>query len=261
MARFYASGAPSWWRFQLVSLGNKRLPPKRYNYYSILVDNGMFRYYSKLGERPPLHRWFAELRRFIHDVERLRRPREIIVVLPDWLYDYPFTYTAARSEHARELCTNYRCVVVVHPGLGGIIGRYIDYAEKYAAIDWVWGLAAPLKLNCSRLANGRRVIKLHCQAAIAEQVCGVAKRYNLHCHGLGIALKPGHVKRLVELGLTSFDSSSWTRPNNSVVARTAWSAKTKTEKERFFHLVLARLREAGVELEGLQEAVSRGAGR
>ncbi len=248
----------------MVSLASRQLPAKRYNYYYLLVDNGMFRFYNSTGRRPELGYWFAELKRFLWDLERLRRPREIIVVLPDWLYDYPFTYGAARSVYARELCSIYKCLVVAHPGLGGILAGYADYAEKYASIDWVWGLAAPLKINCSRFSAKakRRIINLGCQQAITEQVCGVARKHGMHCHGLGVALKPRHVKRLVELGLGSFDSSSWTRPINKPAAKTAgWSAKTRIEREQYFMLAVQRLAGAGIPLEGAESIPVTGGNR
>ncbi len=263
MARFYAQGAPSWWPYQLVSLGNRRLPARRYFYYSILVDNGMFRYYKSSATPPDLDKWYADLRRFIHDIERLRKPREIAVILPDWLNNPSFTLRAASHPAARSLCRDYDCYIVVHsaptlvqwiPGHGEYYGGYARSAMEAVSAAEAVGLAAPLKLNCSKQTNGRRVIRLYCQRAIAEQVCMVAKRQGLHCHGLGVALKPEHVKRLVELGLTSFDSTSWTRPNASIAER--WSAKTKTEKERFFKLVLQRLAEAGVRLEGIELEVA-----
>ena len=260
-ARFYASAAPDWWPFQLVSLANRRLPPRRYYFYSILVDNGMFSYY-KLGERPPdLDKWYLMLLKFINDIERLRRPVEIAVILPDFLNNPTFTLKAARHHVAREICNNYDCFIVVHsePTLVQWMNReyyggYAKSAVEAVSVAEAVGLAAPLKLNCSRIANGHRVIRLHCQKAIVEQVCGIARRIGIRCHGLGVALKPQHVKKLLELGLTSFDSSSWTRPNNSIVAKTArWSAKTKAEKELFFKTVLMRLRDAGVALEGVEE--------
>ena len=255
-ARFYASTAPEWWPYQLVSLGNRRLPARRYGFYHFLVDNGMFSWWKRGGPlgRPELDKWYAALLRFVYDLERLRKPREIIVVLPDWLYDFPFTYEAANHPMAKRLCRDYTCAVVVHPGIAMGVGDYELYAEKYASIDHVSILAAPLKLPCSRAVNGRRVVKLHCQAAIVGQVCNVAKRYGLKCHGLGVALRPRHVKRLVGLGLDSFDSSSWTRPVNKPKAATAgWSAKNKQEREQYFKLALQRLAEAGVELEWLEE--------
>lgn len=254
--RFYAQGAPRWWPFQLVSLGNKRLPPKRYGFYSILVDNGMFRYYKE-GTRPSLDSWFRRLAVFAGEVRRLR-PSELIIILPDWLNDAEFTVRAARSVQARRLCEQHVCCAVAHAGRG--LNAYARTAEELVSIDYIQCIAAPLKLNCSRYSAkaGRRLIRLECQAAVAGAICGVAKRHDLKCHGLGIALKPEHVRRLVGLGLDSFDSTSWTRPNKTVIARYLGverlergeiSAKTIGEKELFFLLKLAQLVEAGVSLE------------
>ena len=259
MARFYAANAPSWWPYQLVSLANGRLPPAREpGFYHVLIDNGMFAY-LKAGARPDLDKWYHRLMLFIRDVERLRKPAEVWVILPDWLGDFEFTYGAARHPLARRICRDYPCLVVAHaeprhmlPEVGG----YAYAASIYASLDHVAGLAAPLKLNCSRYSAraGRRIVRLECQAAIVQQVCGTARRYNLKCHGLGAVLKPEHVARLARLGMDSFDSSSWTRPNTTVLEKLGliprrWSAKNTTEKDLFFTIVLQRLREAGVELE------------
>lgn len=252
MPKFYATGAPDWWPFQLVSLANKAMPPSRRGYYTVLVDNGMFGFY-KQGSRPDLDLWYGKLLLFVKDLERLRAPREIVVILPDWLHDPDFILRSARHPRARTLCKDYKCMAVAHASPLLMTG-YDAIARELAAIDHVSAIAAPLKLNCSRYsAKGqRRIIKPECQAAIVEQVCSIARQHGLQCHGLGILLRPSHVARLVKLGLDSFDSTSWTRPNTSVIAKTIgrWSAKNKTEKEVFFALVLSRLREAGVELEG-----------
>ena len=252
----------------MVSLANERLPPVKYYYYYMMVDNGMFRYY-KAGQRPDLWKWYQQLLRFLRDIDRLRKPVEVAVILPDWLNDPVFTLKAASHSAARVVCKDYDCYIVVHsspslaqwiPGQETYYGGYARAAlEAAASVAEIVGLAAPLKLNCSRMSNGRRIIKLHCQRAIVEQVCSVARRLGLKCHGLGVGLKPSHVKRLTELGLTSFDSSSWTRPNNSVLYKMApWSAKNSREKDLFFRIVLERMTQAGVELEGAKEAITHG---
>ena len=250
--RFYASAAPSWWPYQLVSLGNRRLPPRRIGYYSVLVDNGMFAY-TKTSRTPPrLDEWYHRLLLFLQEIERLRRPREVLVILPDWLYEPSFVLDALEHPLAARICSRYRCLAVVHSDKRW--NGYKESAEDLAAYkDILYGLAAPLKLTCSRfsLRAMRRIIRRECQVTIVEQVCSVAKRYGLACHGLGALLNPQHIKRLAELGLSSFDSSSWTRPNNSVIAKTNWSAKTSTEKERFFTAVLQRLG-SHVELTGIK---------
>ena len=122
--------------------------------------------------------------------------------------------------------------------------RYARTAGELAAIDYVEWLAAPLKLNCSRYSvrAGRRVIRLECQLAVAEQVCKVAKSNGMRCHGLGAALKPSHVTRLAKLGMDSIDSTSWTRPVNTETARTkGWSAKNAREREEYFKKLLEKL--------------------
>ena len=151
--RFYAAQAPSWWPFQLVSLANRRLPPvQKPGFYRVLVDNGMFGF-MKDGGRPDLDKWYHRLLLFVRDVERLRRPEEIWVVLPDWLHDFDFTYSAARHPLAKRLCRDYRCLVVAHSSsrfLWAPGGPYGYAAGLYASIDHVQGLAVPLKLPCLR---------------------------------------------------------------------------------------------------------------
>ena len=101
-----------------------------------------------------------------------------------------------------------------------------------------------------------------CQLSIVEQVCSAAKNKGLACHGLGLVLDPMpmHVKRAVEMGLSSFDSTSWTHPNKRVVEKLLGigidrlkqgivSARTLSEKELFLWLEIKQLMKAGVELE------------
>lgn len=255
MIRFYAQGAPSWWPFQLVSLGNKVLPrPARPRFYHVLVDNGMFKYYAKEGRRPRLEDWLAELTRFVHEVKRKLMPVSVTVILPDWLWDPGFTVEAAMHPLALKLCggEGITCAAVAHSRPGEPMG-YARTARELAGIPWIKVIAAPMKLNCSRLSPraGRRIILEHCQLAIAEQVCTEARKRSRLCHGLGVKLSPSHVRRLQGI-LDSFDTTSWTRPNASVVSKligSRWSAKTVAEKEAFFAVAVLRLLEAGVELE------------
>ena len=264
--RFYAAQAPSWWPYQLVSLANRRLPlvaPP--GHYRFLVDNGFWGFY-KDGGRPSLDKWYHRLLVFARDIERLRRPEEITIILPDWLGDFDFTIGAAQHSLARRLCRDYRCLVVVHTSprfLWAPGGPYGYVADLYASIEHVHGLAAPLKLPCLRYdRRGRRRIVdrkgRECQLNIIRQVCRVAKEYSLSCHGLGLVLDPVHVKRSIDAGLDSFDSTSWTRPNKTVVRRYLGedrvtrgeiSAKTLSEKEVFFLVKLRQLLDAGVVLE------------
>ncbi len=261
--RFYAQGAPSWWPFHLVSLHNQRLPPARSNFYYIVIDNGMFGFY-KQGARPPLDLWLQKLWAFAMSVERLRKPREIVIVLPDWLGDFDFTLRAAQHPVAKRMCRDYKCMVVAHTSSRyfGVEGAYAYAASIYASLDHIHALAAPLKLNCLRYdSRGRRHIVdskgLRCQLEIVNQVCSTARRYNLQCHGLGLVLEPTHVRKAVERGLDSFDGTAWTRPNKTVVEKYLSkdrlekgkvSAVTVSEKELFFMLKLRQLIEAGIVL-------------
>ena len=246
--RLFLQTAPAWWPFQLVSLANQRIPPvTEPGFYRILVDNGMYGFY-KTGLRPSLDQWYHRLMVFVRDVERLRRPAELAVILPDWLYDPSFTLRAARHPLAKRLCSDHPCYAVAHASSG--ILAHQRTAEELASIDYVACLAAPLKVNCSRTSpRGRRIVRRECQLAVAQQVCGVARRHGLRCHGLGVVLAPEHVKRMSAL-LSSADSAAWTRPNNTVVTRMAgWSANTAQLKDRFLRLLIRRLLDAGVPLE------------
>ncbi len=208
--------------------------------------------------------WYARLVSFLWRVQRLAE--EIWVVLPDWLGDFDFTYNAARHSLARRLCRDYHCLVVAHTSprfLWAEGGPYAYVADLYASIDHIHGLAAPLKLPCLRYdSRGRRRIVdkrgLECQLNILRQVCSAAKSKGLRCHGLGLVLEPGHVRKSVELGLDSFDSTAWTRPNKSIVKRLLGverldkgevSARSIDEKSLFLAIKLRQLLEAGVPLE------------
>ena len=266
MIRFYAAQAPRWWPFQLVSLANRRLPPAREpGFYMILVDNGMWSFYRS-GGRPSLDKWYHKLLVFVHDVERLRKPAEVWVVLPDWLHDFDFTYSAAKHPLAKRLCKDYRCLVAAHTSsrfLWTEEGAYAYAASIYASLDHVHGLAAPLKLPCLRYDKRarRHVVDrrgLECQLNILSQVCKKAGDKGLKCHGLGLVLEPKHVKRATGLGLDSFDSTAWTRPNKLLVKKYLGtdriekghiSAKTLGEKNLFLLLRIEQLLEAGVKLE------------
>ncbi len=278
LARFYAAQAPRWWPFQLVSLANRRFPPAREpGFYKVLVDNGMWAFVKDDG-RPNLDKWYHRLLLFVRDIARLRRPAEIWVVLPDWLGDFDFTLRAARHSLARRLCRDYRCLVVAHTSprfLWAEEGAYAYAASIYAGLDHVHGLAAPLKLPCLRYdPRGRRRIVdkrgLECQLFIVGQVCSTAKKYSLSCHGLGLVLDPTHVRKAVEAGLGSFDSTAWTRPNKTVVKRYLGadrlekgmvSARTMSEKEMFLLLKIRRLIDAGVGLELPEEFPGLEAGK
>ena len=248
VVRFYSSGAPRWWPFQVITPGRSSRGSH------ILLDNGMWSYW-KQQRRPPTDVWLARLARVASSLEA----EEVIVILPDWLGDPRFTLEAARDPVARRLCRNYQCMVVAH-SYNGIEGFYAA-ARELASLDHVVALAAPLKLPCR---NGKRVPSRECQARIVAQVVRAAREYGLQwVHGLGVLLRPSHVRRLVDLGLSSFDSASWTRPNSTVLRRYhPYSAKSNVQKDLFFRVVLGRLLEAGVPLEGpsgiVEEVVSRG---
>ena len=239
--RYYAPGAPYWWRYQLVSLGNNYEPPRNGRYwYRLLIDNGMFAFY-KTGSRPSLDKWLARLNRYIKMIDSVLKPDEIRVILPDWLGDPGFTAMAARHERAKKLCKDYVCFASVH---SSTVGDYVRVAEEMGTIEHVMGLAAPLKINC---VKKRRPIK-RCQVAIVQQVCGVARRLGLQCHGLGALLDPKHLQVLEKLGMGSFDSGAWIRVNKRETARPeiAGIAEAKT---KLFTAVLLRLKEGGVVLE------------
>jgi len=148
---------------------------------------------------------------------------------------------------AARLCKDYKCMAVAH-SYDGVAGFYRS-ALDLASIDYVVAVAAPLKLPCK---GRRRVPSADCQARIVSQVVAAAREQGLEwVHGLGVLLRPSHVKRLVNLGLSSFDSASWTRPNSTVLRRYhPYSAKSNVQKDLFFRVVLGRLLEAGVPLEG-----------
>ena len=255
--RFYASGAPPWWRFQELSLARPTSLPNRRGFYNVLLDNGMFTYYKR-GERPLPEKLLARLARAAHRLARLYDPVELVLVLPDWLGDPGYTYRAAASSPARSLCRDYVCAAVAHAD-PGVINAYYLSARELASLDHVHVIAAPLKLNCSRPRRGRRIVMEHCQGAVLSQVARGAREHGVsRIHGLGAKLSPRHLSRLARLGLSSFDTTSWTRPPVSSLRRLVgnWSAKTREEREAFFAHALALLAPV-VDLEGLGDALPR----
>ena len=254
--RFYTSAGPSWWPFQVVSLGNGRLPPRgEPSSYYFLVDNGMFRFYRE-GRRPDPDAWLDRLAVFVRRVERLRRPAGLMVVLPDWLGDPRFTLGVAGSRRARGLCRDYSCVGVAHAW--GSLGGYRSVARELASLEWISVVAAPLKLPCGRFSRraGRLYVRPECQARIVREVYEGAREYGVPVHGLGLLLRPSHVAAVSGF-ISSFDSSSWTRPINGLGRSAGWSAKNKREKEEYFAMALMKLLSAGVPLE-VPELISHG---
>jgi len=249
--RFYATGAPPWWRFQLVSMAKGRPGLSRRRFYSVLVDNGMFQFYTA-GSRPPLDRWLAQLHIYATRLARQLDPAELIVILPDWVHDPDFTLKAAATPIARRICQSYTCYAAAHADTSSMMG-YARTAEQLASLDHIHGLAAPAKLPCARTrtSTGRTVVSEACQAAVTQQVCTVARNHGLPCHVLGAKLSPRHLLRLAASGMTSFDTTSWTRPNDQTIAQEIgrWSAKTREEREKMFRYVIDKLRSHGIQLD------------
>lgn len=269
--RLYASGAPDWWPYQLVSMAGQRVPRlRRPGFYRLLVDNGMFSFYAG-GRRPPLGEWLARLSWFASRVEARLRPAEVVVVLPDWLGDPGFTLEALGHPSAQRVCGRWRCIAVAHADPGAGLGAYAWTVERIAAVASarglrLYGVAAPLKLPCSRYSPRarRRIPNPACQLSLAEQVCRTAAKHGLYCHGLGAMLSPGHLRRLAAAGVDSVDSTSWTRPVNKAAARIARrSAGSREEREQFFRALLEHLGDAVelVEAEYSRPGVSQGPGR
>ena len=235
MARFYSSGAPRWWPYHVVT------PNRSYSARHVILDNGMWSFWKKQW-RPPVDVWIARLWRVAHYL----KSEEVIVVLPDWLGDPRFTLEAARDPIAARLCRDYKCMAVAHSynGMEGFYRSTIDLAS----IDYLSCIAAPLKLPCK---GNRRVPSTKCQTRITGQIARAARASGLRCiHGLGVLLRPSHVRALVNLGLSSFDSTSWTRPNSTTLKKSyPYSAKNTSLKDLFFRITVKRLLEAGVPLE------------
>lgn len=258
--RFYTATAPEWWRYQLVSAANKRLPKIKPLFYKVLIDNGAFAWFKR-GEKPDPVRHWHETVTFVNRVVASLRPIEVWVILPDYPWDTRYTIEQARSQRARELCERVNaCVVSAQaprrpsdwPGCAGsnAVKCYARIAEEIASIEWVRVIAAPCKLQCSRITlRGRRLVDAKCQVAIVEQVCEVARAHGLGCHVLGAKMDVDALKRMIERGMTSFDSTTWTRPRNTVEARTAYFSAIGPLKDEFFACVVEKLRSGGIPLE------------
>ena len=234
MIVFYTVVAPDWWPFQVVSITHKRLPPKRYSYYFLLVDNGMYSFVQR-NERPNIDTWIARLRRFVYDLERTRRPNEIIVVLPDWLRDPEFTLSVTRK-YSRILCKDYKCMVVAHYNMKYSIS---DVIMEALSIEGIEKIGIPCKLYCSRKGKNRRVPRYACMKTLIEIAYSVVRnRHRLHALGLGFNEK---LLSSIRDKILSFDNTTWSRPFSAIPKK--YSAKTKKEREEYFKAVLRKYSE------------------
>ncbi|MCD6487779.1 MAG: hypothetical protein J7K21_00955 [Desulfurococcales archaeon] len=229
MIIFYTVTAPEWWPFQVVSITHRRLPPRRIDYYYLLVDNGMYNFVLK-NERPSLDVWISSLRRFVYEVYRTRRPVEMIVILPDWFKDPEFTLNVAKT-YSKLFCKDYKCMVVAHYNFNIEITRMV---EEILSIDGIEIIGVPCKLYCSRKGKNRRIANYACMKMLIEIVHSyVRDKEKIHALGLGFNKDLlGSVKDRIR----SFDNSTWSRPFSLVPKH--YSAKTKSEREEYFIAVL-----------------------
>ncbi len=246
---FYSSSAPKWWPYRVITNG--------LNVYdstvSVIIDNGAWSYantclrrgnnieYCYANTLPKPESWARRLLVIIRRLEAMYKDLEILVTLPDT----PLCprLSVKYSLEASRILRGYDLVVVVHfdakTSLGEVLAELLRAEPKVVAI--------PLKFYGTRPGKNRRVPDYARQVMLAEAVYNVLKSQGFHgkIHGLGPALKPKHIARLTAY-LDSIDTTSWTRPNTTVLYRLLgkrYSAKNERQRELFFAVALWRLRD------------------
>ena len=212
--------------------------------HSLFLDNGAYGFYIN-GEYPPLDKW---ARMVLAAARRLAGKARVakLAVLPDYPLDGEWTIEAAKRLGwlAEELHSLGFTVLAVAHQLR-IVGGFMESARRLLELDYVDGVAAPLKLTCAR--GGRA--SQSCQLEVARQVAAACREAGCRwLHGLGSLLSRNVVARLAELGYTSIDSTSWTRPvADHCIERCGLprrrSARTARERECLLNCALEYLGE------------------
>ena len=243
---FYATGAPEWWPYQLVSLTHRIVPRRGYR---LLHDNNAFKFFAS-GRWPDIDRWIYTLLRSVYRYAGV--VDEVLVILPDKPMDPRATLEWAYRAYGR-ICTErnrakgIKCVAVAHfdpqsPSLS-IRETVKHILDTMPDVDII---AAPLKLYCSRSGKNRRVTDPLCQLGIVARVYDAVSG-KLPVHGLGIMLNRELLKRATPF-LHSFDSTGWTRTYTPTLKRLGFdlSAKNSSARELYFAVAVALLKRDGI---------------
>jgi len=254
--RFYASRAPEWWPYHVVSLASRRRRAR--DGWKVLLDNGMFTWYRRRTEPPEIGPWLRELARAAESLAGAGDV-EVVVVLPDWPYRPDVTVAAARDSVGRRICEEFACLFPVHVvGPEGPAPELLDVVTE--ALEAGAGLAAPTKLYCTRPGAGRRIPDRRCQVRLVRAVTEAIKHFGASApvHAFAPTLSPPHILTFYRFGVSSFDTNSWTRPVSTRLRRRYnRSAKTREELEEFFVEAVTRLAGAGIPIENAQLALRR----
>jgi hypothetical protein len=264
---FFATTAPKWWRFQVVT-PTRRITPQRD--YIILHDNGAFRFHQR-GENPDVPRWIAWLRESAWRTATLAQ--EVRVVLPDKIGD-PSTTLELHRRAYRVLCSEamkkhgVRCVAVVQLDAKTPMHVIAEIVARYKAempdIDII---AAPCKAPFAKKTASKMVVEDAYAIAAVAKIAAAADGWR-PIHALAPQLKIDFIKRIARF-IKSFDTSSWTRPITPLRRKLGinWSAKNERERELAFATAVAylvangiRIVDADIALQHVPERIAKALG-
>ncbi len=255
---FYATGAPHWWRFHVLTLGQP--PSSQLRGKTVLHENGAFRMWaSGVSVDPQL--WIARLQQSV--VRASAVADEVRVVLPDRIGDFEATLRLHRLAYPR-LCgesvkkRGVRCVAVVQFRRGENMDVLRQRTELLLSempdVDIV---AVPTKATLGERRGGRIVVNptlvVSAVARVADAVAGKKP-----VHALAPQLRAEVLRRIAPL-IASFDTTSWTRPVNSLAKKLGIVASVKDagQRELAFALAVAHLVANGVPIADADVALQR----
>ena len=254
---FFATGAPEWWPFKLMTISQKSTPNRN---NVVLLDNNAFKYWRK-NEWPDFDKWVYELR--VAALRLANIAQEVRVILPDKPRD-PKTSFEWYTRSYRMLCSDtmlksgVRCVATAHfdpsspiISLKSMIEHIIDSMPNVEII------ASPTKPYCGRFKTDKIVVSDACFIGIVGRVASIVNGKK-RVHVLAPPLRVNVLQRVAPL-INSFDTTSWTRPIHSELRRLGikHSAKDSRERELLFAFTVAYLVSKGIPLRYSQAAIDR----
>lgn len=254
---FFATGAPDWWPYQLMTLSSKTTPKRG---YIILLDNNAFRYWRK-GEWPDFNKWLYELKTTA--MKLANTADEVRVILPDKPHDprtsfdwYLKSYNMLCSESVKK--HGVKCVATAHydPSnplvtLKSMVDHILD------ALPDVDIIASPTKPYCGRYKTDKIVVSDVCFIGTVGRIANLVGGKK-PIHVLAPPLRTNVLARIAPL-VHSFDTTSWTRPISSELRKLGikHSAKSQQERELMFAFTVAYLNKSGVPIKRSELAFER----
>lgn len=226
----------------------------------MLHDNGAFRMWAS-GETVDPQLWIARLQQSVARVSAIAG--EVRVVLPDKIGDFETTFRLHRLAYPR-LCSEsmkkrgVRCVAVVQFRRGENLDVLRQRTELLLSeLPDVDIVAVPTKATLGERRGDRIVVNpLLVVSAVARVADAVAGRRPVHA--LAPQLRADVLRRIAPL-IASFDTTSWTRPVNSLAKKLGITASVKDARQRelAFALAVAHLVANGVPIADADAALSR----